>query len=102
MANNKYPHLSYLSQMDIISIDKVGRLLIPARIRKDMQLEPDTKFLIVGSNNKILLERLDLDDEAKRLEEELKGVDIDKIAKEIRAELQEKIRREKPEIFARQ
>lgn len=87
--------------MEIASIDKAGRLIIPARIRKQMNIDADTKFLLVSTGNKILLEKMDLTDIARRLQNELENVDIDKIISNVREEMNERIRKEKPEIFAR-
>ena len=86
----------------IASIDKAGRLIIPARIRKKMNINAETKFLVVNTGNRILLEKLDLTSIAERLQNELENVDIDKIVSNVREEMNERIRKEKPEIFARQ
>jgi bifunctional DNA-binding transcriptional regulator/antitoxin component of YhaV-PrlF toxin-antitoxin module len=88
--------------MEIASIDKTGRLIIPARIRKKMKIDAETKFLVVNSGNRILLEKLDLTNMAERLQSELENVDIDKIVSNVREEMNERIRKEKPEIFTRQ
>jgi AbrB family looped-hinge helix DNA binding protein len=87
--------------MEITSIDKAGRLIIPARIRKKMHIDAETKFLVVQMGNKILLEKLDLSDIAQRLQDELKQVDVDKIVAFVREEMNERARKDKPEIFAR-
>nr|MDO8112628.1 AbrB/MazE/SpoVT family DNA-binding domain-containing protein [Candidatus Sigynarchaeota archaeon] len=87
--------------MEIASIDKAGRLIIPARIRKQMNIDASTKFLIVHAGNKILLEKLDLTDIAQKIEAELKNVDIDKIVSAVKEEMNERIQKDKPEIFAR-
>ena len=66
-----------------------------------MNIDADTKFLLVSTGNKILLEKMDLTDIAQRLQNELENVDIDKIVSNVREELNERIRKEKPEIFTR-
>lgn len=86
--------------MEIITIDKAGRLIIPASIRKKMAIDDGTKFLVVNLDNKIILEKLDRKEIAKRLQEELKDVDIDSIAHQIEAEMNERIREERKNILS--
>jgi len=81
--------------MDIVSIDKAGRLLIPQDIRRRAKIDDKNKLLIIDvENDTIVIKKIDKDEIARRLKEELKGVDIDKIVKKVRAELNEKIKKE--------
>jgi AbrB family looped-hinge helix DNA binding protein len=86
--------------MEITSIDKAGRLIIPAQIRKKLHLDADSKLVIVTIGNKILLEKLDLSEIAQRLQDELKNIDVETIATTIREEMNERARNEKSEILA--
>ncbi len=87
--------------MDVVSVDKSGRLVLPREIREKIGITADSKLLVVDiGRDKILLKKLDRGVIAKRLKEELSGVDIDKIAREVKAEVDEEIRKRHPSIFA--
>ena len=62
------------------------RLVIPELIRKKLHLSKDVPLLITEiDDDKILIKKLDRDDIEKRLREELGGIDIDKVARDVRA-----------------
>jgi len=75
--------------MEIVTIDNTGRLVIPEFIRKKLHLTRNVPLLITEIDDKILIKKLDRDEIEKRLREELKGVDIDKITSEVRTEVNE-------------
>lgn len=75
--------------MEIVTIDNTGRLVIPEDIRKKLHLTRNVPLLIAEIDDKILIKKLDRDEIEKRLREELKGVDIDKITSEVRTEVNE-------------
>ncbi len=76
--------------MEIVTIDNSGRLVIPEFIRKKLHLTKDVPLLITElDDDKILIKKLDRDEIEKRLRKELKGLDIDKIAHEVRTEVTE-------------
>jgi AbrB family looped-hinge helix DNA binding protein len=80
--------------MEIISIDNSGRLVIPEFIRKKLHLTKNVPLLITElDDDKILIKKLDRDEIEKRLREELKGLNIDKIAHEVRNEVNEVAKR---------
>lgn len=87
--------------MEIVSIDKAGRLIIPASIRKKLNIEDGTQFLVLDIEDKIILEKLDRNEIARRLQEELRGVDIDGIVGEVEEEIDEHIRKERKDLLAR-
>ncbi len=87
--------------MDVVSVDKSGRLVLPQKLRKKVGITEDSKLLVVAiGGDKILLKKLDRDIIAKRLKEELRGIDIDKISREVKAEVDEEIKKEHANIFA--
>ena len=93
MVNDLIPDFMEESKtMEITSIDKAGRLIIPAQIRKNLHLDADSKLVLVTIGNKILLEKLDLSDIAQRLYDELKNIDVEKLASTIRDEMNERAR----------
>ncbi len=84
------PLLPSVVIMEIISIDNSGRLVIPEFIRKKLHLTKNVPLLITElDDDKILIKKLDRDEIEKRLKEELKGLNIDKIADEVRNEVNE-------------
>lgn len=80
--------------MEIVNIDRSGRLVIPEFIRKKLHLSKDVPLLITEiDDDKILIKKLDRDDIEKRLREELGGIDIDNVAREVRAEVNEEAKK---------
>ncbi|MBU4076181.1 MAG: hypothetical protein KKI06_05685 [Euryarchaeota archaeon] len=76
--------------MEIITIDNTGRLVIPELIRKKLHLTKNVPLLITElDDDKILIKKLDRNAIEKRLREELKGLDLDKITSEVRTEVNE-------------
>jgi AbrB family looped-hinge helix DNA binding protein len=77
-------------KMEIVTVDNAGRLVIPEFIRKKLHLTKNVPLLITDlDDDKILIKKLDRNEIEKRLREELKGVEIDKIASEVRTEINE-------------
>ena len=69
-------------------MDKSGRLVIPDLIRKKLHLTKNMPLLITDlDDDKIIIKKLDRDEIEKSLRQELKGVDIDKITREVRTEV---------------
>lgn len=90
-----------MTNLEVISIDKSGRLVLPQEIREKIGITPDSKLLVVDiGKDKILLKKLDRDLIAKRLKEELRGIDVDKISREVKAEINEEIKKEHPSVFS--
>ncbi|MDO8725075.1 MAG: hypothetical protein Q7J35_03285 [Candidatus Methanoperedens sp.] len=76
--------------MEIVNVDNSGRLVIPEFIRKRLHITKDVPLLITElDDDKILIKKLDRDEIEKRLRKELKGLDIDKIAHDVRNEINE-------------
>ncbi len=94
VLNNLIPLLPLVVKMEIINIDNSGRLVIPEFIRKKLHLTKNVPLLITElDDDKILIKKLDRDEIEKRLREELKGLNIDKIADEVRTEVNEVAKR---------
>jgi AbrB family looped-hinge helix DNA binding protein len=87
--------------VDIISIDKAGRLVIPKSIRRSLGITEETKFIIAqGEAGRLMLQKLDIDEIAVKLEREMKGKNADAIAKRIRKDINAKIKKKYPDVFA--
>jgi AbrB family looped-hinge helix DNA binding protein len=86
---------------EIVEVDKSGRIVIPKRLRKDLGIKEKTKFILARrGEGQILLQKLDVEKIAQRLEAELAGKDIDAITEVVRKEINEKIRKRYPDLLA--
>ena len=86
---------------EIVEVDKSGRIVIPKRLRKDLGIKEKTKFILARrGEGQILLQKLDVEKIAQRLETELAGKDIDAITEVVRKEINEKIRKRYPDLLA--
>ena len=86
---------------EIVSIDKAGRLVIPKSVRRSMGITEDTKFIIAtGDPGRLLLQKLDIEEIAAKLEKELKGKNVDAVAKRIRKDINAGIKKKYPDVFA--
>ncbi|MFO1533365.1 MAG: AbrB/MazE/SpoVT family DNA-binding domain-containing protein [Thermoplasmatota archaeon] len=86
--------------MDIITIDKLGRVVLPKALRDGLGLLPGSRMLALRLGDRLVLESVDAAAVARRLHEELKGIDIERIAREARGEADEVARREIAGILA--
>jgi len=83
----------------IIEFDSSGRILIPKKIRQELGITPKTQFILTSNDKgQIMLQKLDLDEISKRLEEELANTPVLELAQEIRDAVNEKIRKAYPII----
>lgn len=72
----------------VVSIDKAGRIVIPKETRSAQKIRPGTKFLLVeGRDGRMWLQRLDAGELARRIQEELEGVDLQPIVAKVKAEI---------------
>src|SRR2546427_9389814 len=71
----------------ITTIDKAGRVVIPKEIRERMNLKEDSALLVAETKGGVLiLKKLDIKEIADRLRVELKGRDVDEIARRVEGE----------------
>jgi len=79
--------------VSLVESDASGRIVIPKKIRDEFGISGRTQFLL-SSNEKgqILLQKLDVEEIARRLEDELGDVPVEDLAKSIRKEINDKIR----------
>ncbi len=86
---------------DIVSVDKAGRIVIPKAIREAVGIEASGKLLIAtAGRDRIVLQKLDVESLAARLEKELAGKDVDEIVRRVREEIRVRIRKEYPDLPA--
>jgi len=62
----------------IVEADKSGRIVIPKRLRDELGITDRTKFILTkNGRDQLLLQKIDVKEIARRLEEELEGKPID-------------------------
>ena len=84
---------------EIVSIDHAGRVVIPKAIREAAGINERAKLLIaVREEGRVVLQKLDVETLAARLEKELAGKDVDAIARNVREEVRARIRKEYPDL----
>lgn len=85
----------------VVASDRSGRIVIPKSLRLEMGIDEKTKFILTKrGHGQLLLLKLDVEEIARRLEEELAGRDIDAVVQTIRKEIDEKIRAKYPDLHA--
>ncbi|NOZ76361.1 MAG: AbrB/MazE/SpoVT family DNA-binding domain-containing protein [Euryarchaeota archaeon] len=85
---------------DVVTVDRAGRFVIPKTMREELGVEEGTKFLIAAARDgRLVLQKLDPKELAARLEEELKGIDIEAVVERVRREINEKARKRYPDLF---
>jgi len=80
----------------VTTIDKAGRVVIPKEIRERMDLRADSALLVAETeDDTIILKKLDIKEIASRLRGELKGKDLDEIARRVERDSNERAHRQK-------
>ncbi len=80
----------------VTTIDKAGRVVIPKEIRERMSLKENSILLVVETDgDALILKKLDIRQIAERLRGELKGKDLDGIARKVEAQSNERVRKER-------
>ncbi len=86
----------------VTTIDKAGRVVIPKEIREKMRLKENSILLVAETDrDALILKKLDIQQIAERLRGELKGKDLDDIARKVEAESNERVRKEGPKALRR-
>jgi len=86
---------------EVVEADKSGRIVIPKRMREELDIREKTRFILTKrGEGQLLLQKIDVEDIARRLEEELSGKDIDAIVEAIRKEINEKVKIRYPDLSA--
>lgn len=83
----------------IVESDGSGRIVIPKKIRDEFGISGKTQFLLTSNEKgQILLQKIDVEEIARRLEDELAGTPVKELAESIRKEINEKIGSKHPGI----
>jgi AbrB family looped-hinge helix DNA binding protein len=86
--------------VEIVKVDKSGRIVIPSSIRRELGMEKGGQFLLsTWGKSRLLLQKLDVESLAKQLEEELAGRDVGAVVRTVRKEINEKIKERYPDLL---
>ncbi len=86
---------------EVVSVDKAGRIVIPKAIREAAGIGERAKLLVAtAGRGRVVLQKLDVEEIAARLEQELAGKDVDAIARRVREEVNARIRKVYPDLSA--
>ena len=82
-------------------MDRAGRVVLPKAIRDALGIDEETQLLIaVGEHGQLVLQKVDVEAIAGRLEKELAGKDVDAIVRKVRKEMKALARRRYPDLFS--
>ncbi len=86
--------------MEIITVDKVGRVVLPKETRDKLQIENGTKLLVVEvKEDTLVLKKLNIQEMKKQLDMDLENVDLEGLLKRVRVDTNEKVKGAYPEIL---
>ena len=86
---------------ELVSVDRAGRVVIPKAIRDAVGIDERTKLLIaVGEHGRLVLQKLDVEAIASRLETEMKGKDVETVVRKVRREIEARVRERYPDLLA--
>ncbi len=87
--------------MEIVNIDKAGRIVIPSALRKKLNLDESSKLLIADVKDDLLIiKKINIHELAEQLEKDFKNIDIDSVVGKVRSDVKEKIRKKHPSVFS--
>ncbi len=87
--------------VEVVEADKSGRIVIPKGLREELDIREKTRFILTKrGEGQLLLQKIDVEEIARRLEGELAGRDIDVIVEAIRKEVNEKVKVRYPDLSA--
>jgi AbrB family looped-hinge helix DNA binding protein len=86
--------------VQVVESDASGRIVIPKAVRQALGIRGRTRFLILErGEGQLVLQRLQVDEIARRLERELAGRDVDSIVRKVKQELNRKIKNQYPDLL---
>ncbi len=92
-------HNTIMVYMELVNIDKAGRIVIPGALRKKLKLNESSKLLIDVKNDLLIIKKINIEELAEQLEKDFKNIDIDMVVGKVRSGVKEKIRKKHPSVF---
>ena len=74
--------------MDIVTVDKLGRILLPKSLRQAMGLHAGARLLAIDVDGRLVLQAVDAETLLRQIREDLKGADVDRITRLVRDEVE--------------
>lgn len=92
--------MAFLAPMaEVVSVDKAGRMVIPKAVREATGIDERAKLLVAAAGRgRVVLQKLDVEEIAAQLEQELAGKDVEQIARRVREEVNARIRKAYPDL----
>jgi len=88
--------------VEVVRLDRFGRVVLPKDLRDRIDANEGSLFIVVEhGHGQLLLRKLEVDELAERLEEELAGKNMDAIVEAVRREINEKIKAKYPDLLTR-
>ena len=85
--------------VSLVESDGSGRIVIPKRIRDEHGITGRTQFLLTSNGKgQITLQKIDVEEMARRLQEELRDIPVEELAQSIRKEINDKIRSRREDL----
>ena len=85
--------------VSLVESDGSGRIVIPKRIRDEHGITGRTQFLLTShGKGQITLQKIDVEEMARRLQEELRDIPVEELAQSIRKEINDKIRSRREDL----
>jgi len=82
----------------VIEPDDSGRVVIPKKVRDKLGITSENQLLLTSNQKgQIIIQKLDVEEITKQLEDELAETQVRQLAQEIRDEINDKIRKTMPE-----
>lgn len=86
--------------VEVVEADASGRIVIPKSIRQELDIKERTELLLTTTaEGLLLLQKLYVEEIARRLESEIAGRDIDSLVKSVREEVNKKIKHRYPDLL---
>lgn len=86
--------------MEIINIDKAGRIVIPGVLRKKLKLNDHSKLFVADVKNDLLIiKKINIEELAEQLEKDFMNIDIDAVIGKVQSDIKDKIRKKHQSIF---
>lgn len=81
-----------MSEFQVTTITSRGQVVIPLAIREDMEINPGSKFVVIGSGDTIILKKMEMPSAADlkkllahtRAETKKKGMKVSEVKKAIK------------------
>ena len=86
--------------VQVVESDASGRIVIPKAVRQALGIRGRTRFLLLERDEgQLVLQRLRVDEIARKLERELAGRDVDAIVRKVKQEVKRKIKNQYPDLL---